>query len=353
MNIPFCRLGGEVPDAVHDVFRSGLFIYGPYTEQLEEDLEDFLNTGRDSVVTVGSGADALFLSLEALGVGPGDEVITVAHTHVSTVAAIIHCGATPVLVDIGPSDLIDPSLAEAAITDRTRAIIPVHLNGHMVDDELSSTARDRGILYIEDACQALGVENTFAVGAGIDHRASCGCFSLHPMKALHGAGDGGFVVTRDELLARRLRELRNHGTEWGVQRGIGYSSRLGEVNAAVAVAMLPGLRKAIDERWHIMAAYDLGLAGSGVVTGGRGEYGYNIRHPRRDALAKHLADAGIGTRVCWDPPLHKALHLPFVLPVTEALSAEVVALPLYPELTEDEQGYVVEQVWKFTTGTKP
>jgi dTDP-4-amino-4,6-dideoxygalactose transaminase len=311
-------------------------------------------------VGVNSGTDALYLSLRAAEIKPGDEVITVAHTFVATVAVIVHCGARPVLVDIGEDYNMNVDLVEKALTPRTRAIIPVHLNGRCCDMErLIRIASKHGLIVIEDAAQALGAtyDGKKAGSFGLT-----GCFSFYPAKMLGCAGDGGIVVTNDEKIAEKVRLLRDHGQQraTGDILFFGFNSRLDNVQAAILDIKLRRLPQWIERRRKFARVYEDSLSTVSQVKlppspANSGRYfdiftNYVIRAQKRDELAAHVKDAGIEVLISWPKPMHhhEALGLShFHLPVTEQMSREVISLPLYHEITEEQVLYVAETIRNF------
>lgn len=326
--------------------------------ELESRLASFV--GVRYAVGLNSGTDALFFSLLAAGVGKGDEVITVAHTFVATVAAIVFTGATPVLVDVGPDHVMDPDQVKRAITKKTRAVIPVHLNGRMCDmGRIMAAARRYKLVVIEDAAQALGAafEGQRAGSFGFT-----GCFSFYPMKILGGLGDGGMVVTNDKKAAQRIRLLRDHlqNRSTGELLGFGYNSRLDNLHAALLNLKLRRLPAWIRRRRELARAYQQGLQdvrdlGLPPAPGSDKRcydvfQNYPVMAKRRDELVAFLRREGIETLVSWPKPLHKhkALGLSHHrLPMTEKISRQVVSLPMNTELTDRQVAYVIRKVRAF------
>ena len=352
------ELGFSFPRKLKDVFYSGRFILGEQVEKFEESMSEYL--GVKQVIGVNSGTDALFLSLKLTGVVPGDEVITVAHTHISTVAVIKHLGATPILVDIDEDFNMDTSKIGEAITSHTRVIIPVHLNGHACQmDQIMSLAYKYNLDVVEDACQSLGAmfkgKKTGTFGTG--------CFSTHPLKTLSSAGDGGFIATNDTDLADRVRLLRNHGTLDKISYSAwGYNSRLDELQALTLNLKLPYLQKYLDKRRQIAQLYFDGLGTLEKVMlptppliGSTFYDTYNsyvIRVVQRDNLVQFLKKMGVETSVSWSIPLHlqEGLNLGYYknkLPITERISIEVISLPIFPQMTNEQVDYVVDCIREF------
>jgi len=326
-------------------------------EDFERNFAAFV--GRRESVSMSNCTDALRLTLEALGIGPGDEVVTVAHTFVATVAAIHHVGATPVLVDVGQDHNLDVGLLEPALTPRTKAIIPVHLNGRLCEmDRLMTLANARGIPVVEDAAQSLGA--TFQGVAG-----GCwgvaGTFSFYPAKMLGALGDGGAIVTDDAGLAQRLRELRDHGRRSKTElSGWGWNCRLDNVQAAILDLKLQHLPGWIERRRRLAEIYNeelTGIAGLRLPPAPDGGphfdvyQNYVIESDDRDRLVQHLANNGIETLVSWPVPMH---HQPlglnhFSLPNTETLARRVLSLPMHNVLEEDEATRVADAVRAFAS----
>jgi len=364
--VPYIDLGrqyvplrDEILTTVDRIFAGADFVLREDLDRFETAIAEYL--GVTHAIGVNSGTDALMLSVRALGLGPGDEVITVAHTFVSTLAAIVHAGADPIPVDIGDDYNLDSGALEAALTPRTKAVMPVHLNGRTCDMELiSEFASEHGLLIIEDAAQALGAAlgDTKAGAFG-----DTGCFSLHPMKNLSVGGDGGFITTSDTDLAGRLRVLRNIGQEKKDQSkceitGFGFNSRLDTLQAAIALVKLGHLPGWIDRRREIAASYTQALEGLGELVlpprDGDGRYdvfsSYVIRTERRDGLMTHMRDDGIEVFAHWVPPLHhqKGLGLDhWRLPETERASRQVLSLPVFSEMTNEETDLVIDSIQRF------
>jgi dTDP-4-amino-4,6-dideoxygalactose transaminase len=339
------------------VLDSGWFILGPEGQAFERELAKAL--GALDAVAVGNGTDAIHLALRASGVGPGDEVVTTSISAAFSALAILQAGARPVFVDVDPRTLnIDPAAAARAVTPRTRALLPVHLYGHPADmDPLLALARERGLVLVEDACQAHGAlyrgrpVGTLAGASGL------GALSFYPTKNLGALGDGGAILVNDPDTAARLRQLRNGGQRDRYHHeSFGVNSRLDELQAALLRVGLGHLAAWNERRRELAAFYTRELAGSGVEPLVEQEYArsvahlYVVRHPRRDALAEALARRGIGTLIHFPLPLHLQPAFaslggcPGQLPVVERAAREILSLPLYPELTENAACRVVEAV---------
>ena len=310
-------------------------------------------------IGVGSGTEALHLALAACDIGPGDEVITVSHTAVATVAAIEQAGAIPVLVDIEPDFYtIDPCRIAAAVTPKTKAIIPVHLYGQPVDlDPILEIAGENGLKVIEDCAQATGA---MYKGKRVGSYGDLACFSFYPTKNLGAIGDGGMVVTDQPELARQVGLLREYGwAERSISHIPGVNSRLDEVQAAILRVKLPYLDQDNTARARIAAMYRAGLSDCDMILPNcRQEashvyHQYVVRTPRRDALKQHLKDKGIAALIHYPVPVHLQpayrgrLAGSDKLSETERAAREVLSLPIYPELTEDDQEAVIEAVRRF------
>ena len=369
MKVPLVDLGAQyetirddVLAAVTRVCDSQRFILGPEVELFEQDLAARLSA-RHAIGT-SSGTDALVVSLMALEVGPGDEVVTSAYSFFATAGSIARLGATPVFVDVDPVTFnIDPAAARAALTPRTKAIMPVHLFGLSANlDPLLEAAAQAGIPVIEDACQAIGARyKERTVGA----LGAVGGISFFPSKGLGAFGDAGLVVTNDDALAERLRLLRGHGARPKyVHKIVGGNFRLDTIQAAVLRAKAPHLAGWLDARRQNAARYAQFFDQAGVETFGvqlpaeppecwHTYHQYVIRLPRRDELRAHLEAHGIGTAVYYPVPLHLQEcfadlgYKQGTLPHAEAAAQTALALPMYPELTEAQQAHVVETVVQF------
>ncbi|HEX4347060.1 MAG TPA: DegT/DnrJ/EryC1/StrS family aminotransferase [Vicinamibacterales bacterium] len=350
------RYKSEFENAIIDTLSRGDLVMRGQLRDFEQQLADFC--GVKFAVGVASGYHALHLSMLAAGVKPGDEVITVAHTFVATISAIVHCGATPVLVEVGNDYNMDPDAFARAITPRTRAVVPVHLNGRVSEMALiMEIARKHNLVVIEDAAQALGA--TFA-GQRAGSFGLTGCFSFYPFKILGCFGDGGAVTTNDPDVARAVTLLRYNGEDrqTGEYHYHGYTALLDNVQAAVLSVKLRHLPAWIEHRQMIATRYHERLAGVGDVrlpnyTDGRymdAFQNYVIRTGRRDALRKHLADGGVETLVHWAKPVweHGALGLANPeLKNTEAICREVISLPMSAETTVEQVDVVAVAVRNF------
>jgi dTDP-4-amino-4,6-dideoxygalactose transaminase len=334
------ELAAEIESAVLAVLRSGRYVLGPEVEAFEAEFAASL--GVRHCVGVGNGLDGLRLSLQALGVGAGDEVIVPGHTYIATWFAVSAAGATPVPVDVDERTyLIDPAAVEAAITPRTRAIMPVHLYGQPAPmSALLEVARRHDLAVVEDAAQAHGAAMA-GVPAGTQGDAAA--WSFYPVKNLGAAGDAGAVTTNDDALARRLRVARNQGAlTRSVHEIVGSNSRLDEIQAAILRVKLRHLERWNARRRSIAERYLAGLSGTGLglpaVLPGSFHvwHQFVVRHPRRDALRVALAEAGIETLIHYETPPHlQAAYANLrlaegALPTTEKLAREILSLPVDP-----------------------
>jgi len=362
--VPFVDFGArvagiraELDAAWARVLESGWFILGPEVEALERELAAAL--GARDAVAVGNGTDALALALRALGVGPGDEVVTSSVSAAFSGLAVVMAGARPVFVDVDPRTLnLDPQRIEDALTPRTRAIVPVHLYGHPADmDPILDLARAHGLAVLEDACQAHGALYRGRPVGTLAGERGIGALSFYPTKNLGALGDGGAVLVNEATLASRLRQLRNGGqSDRYRHETAGVNSRLDEVQAAFLRVGLRHLPAWNERRRALAAFYARELEGAGVEVLGEQPYAravfhlFVVRHPRRDALMAALRGRGVGTLIHYPIPLHRQPAFASVggrtgdLPVAEKASAEILSLPLYPELTDEAAGRVVESV---------
>jgi dTDP-4-amino-4,6-dideoxygalactose transaminase len=370
VNVPLFDLKAQYPaisdelrQVVGRVFDSQQFVLGAEGQALEAEIARYCQT--KFAIGCASGSDALLLALMSLGIGEGDEVITTSFTFFATAAAIARLGARPVFVDIDERTFsMDVERVEAAISQRTKAIIAVHLYGQCVDmNPLLEIAATHGIPIIEDAAQAIGAEDR---GRRAGSMGAIGCLSFYPSKNLGAAGDAGMLVTSDEDHAQRLRMLRVHGEEKKYQHELlGINSRLDELQAAVLRVKLKRLEDWTQARQRIAEQYalkfiDAGLSEHLIAPYSRSDgrhvfHLFVIRVPagRRDELCEYLSAHGVGNGVYYPGPLHLQKCFAYLghqkgdLPLTESAAAETVALPLYPELTEAQQDYVVSKIASF------
>jgi len=345
----------EILKAIQRVLENGNYILGAEVESFEQSFAAYCEV--DYAVGVNSGTDALLLTLRASGIGPGDEVITVSHTAVATVAAIINSGATPVLVDIDPAYYtMDTECFQKAITPKTKAVIPVHLYGQPADmDAIMDIANSHGLIVIEDCAQAAGAKNhNRRVGSIGD----AGCFSFYPTKNLGAVGDGGMVVTRKSALAERIKQIRQYGwDENRVSNEAGYNSRLDEIQAAVLNIKLKQLDADNAERRKIAQRYNEGLARLPFRLPKEKPDSTHVYHlyviatVNRDNLKRMLAERHILTGVHYPVPVHlqggyanKVRTYPANLKYTEELVSEVLSLPEYPGLSVTDVDLVIQSI---------
>jgi dTDP-4-amino-4,6-dideoxygalactose transaminase len=350
------RLKAEIDGAIIGCLTQGDLICRQDLKDLEEQLAAFV--GVKYAVGLNSGYHALHFALLGAGVGPGDEVITVAHTFVATISAIVHCGAKPVLVDVGEDYNMDPALVEDAITSRTKAILPVHLNGRVCDMRSIMTIAERhGLAVVEDAAQALGAT---CGGRRAGSIGMAGCFSFYPFKILGGFGDGGAITTNDPHVARMASLLRYNGEdrETGEYHYHGQTALLDNVQAAVLSVKLKHLPEWIEHRRNVATSYGRGLKGVGNLRlphfgedDRRGVFqNYVIRTRERDRLRAHLSEKGVETLVHWPKPVweHKGLTLKAPhLPETEQICREVLSLPMSAETTDEHVATTVRAIRDF------
>ncbi|MBI2035424.1 MAG: DegT/DnrJ/EryC1/StrS family aminotransferase [Candidatus Liptonbacteria bacterium] len=350
----------EIVAAIKSVIEESAFIKGKYVENFEKNFAAYI--GAKHCIGVGNGTDAIFITLKCLGVGAGDEVIVPVNTFIATAEAVTLAGATPIFVDCNEYYNIDPSEIEAAITPRTKAIIPVHLYGQPADmDEIMRIANSRGLMVIEDAAQAHGAEyadkkvGTFGTAA---------TFSFYPAKNLGAYGDGGAVVTNDDKLAEKIRMFANHGRVGKYSHKFeGVNSRLDGLQAAILDAKLKHIDEWMEKRNSIARIYDDKLGGvvaiPKVLPGIRHAYHlYVIEALERDRLQASLKESGIESGIHYPIPLHlqgayaRLGHKRWAFPVAERVAERIISLPMFPELTAEEVSVVADVVKNFTTATK-
>ena len=377
MNVPLLDLKAqyqtikpEIDRAVQEVFESQYFILGPTVERCEQHLAAYCRSAH--AVGVSSGSDALLMALMCEGIGPGDEVITTPYTFFATVGAIVRTGARPVFCDVDPVTFnLDVAQIESCITEATRAIIPVHLYGQMADmDPLMEIARKHKLLVVEDGAQAIGAEYKGRRAGSIG---DYGCFSFFPSKNLGGAGDGGLVTTQDAARAEKLRYFRNHGMNPRYyHQYVGGNFRLDALQAAVVDVKLPHLDAWSEKRQHNARRYDRLFAEAGlspdVVRTPKHPHGtegptqdgmrhifnqYVIRVPERDALKAFLTENHVGCDIYYPVPLHLQACFadlggkPGDFPHSERAAMETLALPIYPDLSDQQAQYAVNVISHF------
>jgi dTDP-4-amino-4,6-dideoxygalactose transaminase len=362
MKVPFLDLKAqylsiqeEVAGALHQVLEQTAFAGGPFVEAFERDFAAFCQCQHG--VGVASGTDALWLALLGLGVGPGDEVITVPNTFIATAEAISLCGAKPVFVDVdGKTCTLNPDLWERAITPRTKAVIPVHLYGQCADmDPIVAVARRRGLFVIEDACQAHGAEYK---GRRAGSMGDAGCFSFYPGKNLGAYGEAGAVVTQSPQLAAWMRMFRDHGQQKKYYHSIvGWNARMDGLQGAVLSVKLRHLPQWNDARRRNASLYNELLAGvQGVTTPTEAQNAKHVYHiysicvAQRDSVMKTLASKGIACGIHYPVPLHLQEAYaslgcgPGSFPVAETYASQQLSLPMFAELTSDQIRAVVDEL---------
>ena len=352
MKIPFVdlkslhnELRGELQEVFERVLENSSFVLGPEVQRFEQEFAAYVGTTH--CVAVNTGTAAIHLALAALGIGPGDEVITVPHTFIATAEAITAVGARPVFVDIDPvSFTMDPALIEASITSKTRAIIPVDLYGQVADmDPIQEIADSHGIPIIEDACQAHGAEYK---GRRAGSFGLAGCFSFYPGKNLGACGEGGAVTTNDGDLAQRIRLWRDHGSSKRYEHVFpGLNMRMEGLQGGILSVKLKYLDRWNDQRRQAAAEYGKALADTDVVVPTEMNYGRHVYHlyviqsSNRDALRQQLTDAGIESGLHYPTPLHLQEAYRFLgykegdFPVTERVKSRILSLPIYPGIRSE------------------
>lgn len=361
--IPYVGLKQEFEQRKNDLLAAFINVGSNASFILREDVELFEDAiakllGVRYAIGVNSGTDALFLALKVLNIGKGDEVITVAHTFVATVAAIVHCDAKPVLIDVADDFNLAVEKLEQAVTASTKAIIPVHMNGRCCDMEAISAIADKyGLQVIEDAAQSLGahINGAYAGSFGVIN-----AISLHPMKSLHCYGDGGVVTTNDRYLAEQVRLLRNHGLNQNKELvAFGFNSRLDNLQAALLNVNLKYLEADIKRRRQIALHYHAGLKDCDDLKLPKppqdsGYFdvfsSYPILCESRDQLFGYLRKKNIECFIHWEKPLHRNENTQlgyFDLPMTERVAREVLSLPIHPFLDDDQCKYVVASIKAF------
>lgn len=345
-------LWDELNAAIQSVLRSGQFIMGPEVKAFEQEVATYL--GVKHAIAMNSGTDALVIGLRAMGIGPGDEVITTPFTFFATAEGVSMVGATPVFVDILPDTFnIDPSKIEAAITPRTKAIIPVHLFGQAADmDEIQAIAKKHGLKVLEDVAQAFSGEYQ---GKKLGAIGDAGAYSFFPTKNLGAYGDGGLLVTNDDALAEQAKMLRVHGAKKKYYNEvIGYNSRLDSLQAAILRVKLPYIEQWSEARKRVAENYrELFASVPGVVVPFEAEgrkhvyHQYTVRIPggKRDAVQQKLDELGVSTMIYYPVSVHQLpvyAHQGVKMPVAEHASTEVLSLPIWPQMGREVQERVAE-----------
>lgn len=348
------NLQSEIDQATRNVYESGWFILGQQVKDFERNFAQYCRA--KYAVGVGSGTEALHLALVAAGIQPGDEVITVANTCVPTLSAISAAGAMPILVDINPQTFtIDTNRIEERINSKTKAIIPVHLYGQCADMKpILEIARKYGLVVIEDCAQAHGAKyNDNLAGTMGD----AGAFSFYPSKNLGAFGDGGLVVTNNQVIGETVTKLRNYGQEKRYHHSIkGFNSRLDELQAAILNVKLSYLDSWNQRRREIAQLYHQAFAQIGMTVPFQSPPCYHVYHlyvivvPERDRFQELLAKEGISTLIHYPIPIHQQTayqecgNQSKYLPITEKLARQIISIPLYPELTDEEVNYIIETI---------
>jgi dTDP-4-amino-4,6-dideoxygalactose transaminase len=345
----------EIDAAILEVLESGSYVLGPTLARFEKELAAYF--GMKHAIGCNSGTDALWLAFLALGIGPGDEVITVANTFFATAEAVWFVGAKPVFVEIEPDTCnIDPTQIEAAITDKTKAIVPVHLYGQLANmPAIGEIVRRHNLFVVEDCAQAIGAAGDgFAIGEFSD----AVCTSFIVQKNLGTFGDSGGIITNRDDIVDRIRALRNHGSLKRSYHSMGYNSRLDDLHAGILSVKLKKIDEWSDRRREIAAMFTAGLKDTGLKLpyekpGYRHVYHlYIIETEKRDEMLKYLNDAGIDAKTHYPIAIHqqegypwgKPADLDVSLPLTEKSAASVISLPMFPELTQEEIDYVIHTV---------
>ena len=346
--IPYVNLSKQWQDEKHDllviidrVLSTGQYVGGEEIEKFENDIANTCKV--DHVIALNSGTDALTLALRAVGIRPNDEVITPPNSFIASTSAITSIGATPVFVDVLPDQNINPDLIESAITDKTKAIMPVHLTGRMCQmEEIMHIANKYNLYVIEDAAQAIRSEYNQRPSGSIGH---VGCFSTHPLKNLNACGDGGFVTTNDQSIAVKVKSLRNHGMiDRATIKEFGTVSRMDNLQAAILNYRLQKLDDVIEKRRENAQKYFLGLDSSRIFVPAEKQNEYNTYHTfviqtnHRDQLKKHLLNSGIETAIHYPIPIHlqpasRCLgYQKGSLPVAERQAERILTLPINQNL---------------------
>ncbi len=362
MNVPFLdlkaqylNLRSEIDAAIQSVIDKTAFAGGPFVTSFEEAFAAYC--GSRHAVGLGSGTDALWLAMLALGIGPGDEVVTSVNTFIATAEAISFTGAKPVFVDVDPRTYtMDPAALEAAVTPRTKAVAPVHMFGQPADmDPIMAVAKRHGLLVIEDACQAHGADYK---GRRAGTIGDVGCFSFYPGKNLGAYGEAGAIVTNDEALAKAVKRLRDHGQDQKYHHGcIGWNGRMDGIQGAILEVKLKHLDEANEARRAHAADYTARLSGDDrVLAPFEAAYAHHVYHvyalrvPQRDAMLAAMKDCGVACAIHYPVPLHlqKAYsgHAQAGLrfPVAEQCANEYLSLPMFPELTTEQVAHVADSL---------
>jgi dTDP-4-amino-4,6-dideoxygalactose transaminase len=354
----YAQIKEEIHSAIQKVSDKQSFILGEELEQFEQEFSRYV--GSKFGIGVNSGSDALYMAVNALGIGKGDEVITVSHTFISTVDAIVRNGAKPIFLDVNPTTYtIDATKIEDKITEKTKAILLVHLYGHPADmNPIMETSKKHGLFVIEDACQSHGAEY---MGRKTGNIGNIGCFSFYPSKNLGGYGDSGMIVTSDMEISEKMKMLRNYGQPEKYQSNfVGLNSRMDEIQAAILRTKLKYLDEWNNKRRLIAKLYNEFLKDAdNIITPKEEKYAkhvyhlYVIRCKARDKLKRLLLENGVQTQIHYPIPVHKQeayqkLGFDEHLLNTETISKEVLSLPMHPWLKDEELQYISNLVTKFS-----
>jgi len=346
----------ELLEIIDEVMSNGIFVGGAIIEEFEKKVVDYL--GVKHCVALNSGTDALVCAMIGFNIGPGDEVITPPNSFIASTAAIAHIRAIPVFADVLPDQTIDPEKIRMAITDKTKAIMPVHLTGRMCRmDEINAIAKEYGLVVIEDAAQSIGSRfNGVMSGAASD----IGCFSTHPLKNLNACGDGGFAVTNDDAVAAKIKSMRNHGlVDRNTVEEFGYVSRMDTIQAAILNYRIDHLDDVIAKRRSNAMLYREVLDASHLYIPDESEEYFNTFHTfviqvdRRDELAAYLANHGIQTAIHYPVPIHlqpAAKNLGYGLgdfEATETQSKRILTLPINQFISEEQVRFIADMVNSF------
>jgi len=348
----------EMRRAVNEVFDSGMFVMGKKKEEFEKKFAEFI--GSKYAIAISNGTTALEVTLQSLGIGKGDEVIVPSHTAFPTIEPILQLSATPVFVDIDPKIYtIDPKAVERAVTKKTKVIMPVHLYGHPADlDPIIEICKEKNIFLVEDACQA---HNAKYKGKIVGSFGIAGCFSFYPSKNVTVCGDGGMIVTNDEEINKKARMLLNHGQDGNYNHVIlGHNYRLSEIQCAIGIKQLEMIEHFTKRRREIAELYQENLKDTKLILPFEAEYARHVYHlyvirteaDKRDKIIEGLKKEGIHCGIHYPIPCHqqeavkhKEIKVPF-LPITEKIVKEIITLPIYPLLKDEEVKMISEKIKK-------
>jgi dTDP-4-amino-4,6-dideoxygalactose transaminase len=359
VNLPFQqeKYEKEIKKSLDNLLKKGDFILGQAVNEFEGKMAEYCQT--KYALGVNSGTDALVLSMKALGIEKGEEIITVANSFIATAGAIVACGAKPVFVDVGKDYLIDTNKIERAITNKTKAIIPVHLTGRMADmDSISEIAEKYDLKIIEDSCQAIGAEYN---GQKAGSLGDTGCFSLHPLKNLNVFGDGGVITTNNQEIYEKIKKSRNHGLKNRNEVDFfGYNSRLDTFQASIALKKLEDIEKVVEKRRKNAGLYSYATNLTNIeLPADQRENGRDVYHlfviqcDKRDELQAFLKENKIGSAIHYPIPIHLQKASQYLgykkgdLPETEKQASRILSLPVHEDLTTHEVFRVINSINKF------